>query len=304
MNAINIAKHLPKSLNRAGLLLVKHSPEILTGVGIISFGVSTVLACKATTKIDDILEEHNSKNEIINETLEKEDVEYTEEDYKKDKIILKVQTGKNILKEYAPAVGFTVLGVTCVLSGHNIMRKRNVALAAAYTLANSKLTEYRKRVVESLGVEKDKEFCYGLKTETIKVKEEGEDGKTHTVKKTVSVVDPNDISIYARFFDDASRYWVDDAELNLMFLKSQQAFANNFLHSHGHIFLNEIYDALGLPRTKEGAIVGWVISEDSDNFVDFGIYSAYNDNAIDFVNGYEKSILLDFNVDGVIYDLI
>lgn len=307
MNITAITKHLPAGVHRGALILKKYSPEILTGIGIASFVGSTVFACKATMKIDDILEEHNGQKNAIDLMEEQggtEEVIYSEEDAKKDHIILKVNTGKEIAKAYAPAAGLAILGTVCVLSGHNIMRKRNIALAAAYSFASNKLTEYRDRVVEDLGEAKDKEYFYGLKAKEIKVKEETEDGKTKTVKKTVHYIDPNEISQYARFFDDASRCWKNDAEMNLMFLRAQQNYCNDLLRSRGHLFLNEVYDILGIPRSKEGAIVGWIVSENGDNFVDFGIYSAYNENAIDFVNGYEKAILLDFNVDGVMWDLI
>lgn len=317
MNLTSITKHIPAGVHRGLLIAKKYSPEILTGVGIACGVASTVLACKGTLKINDILDEHNAVEETMRETLEKGSVtikvegsdettldEYTEEDYKRDKIVHKVQTGRDILMAYAPAIGMGVLGVTCILSGHHILNKRNVALAAAYSFASNKLGEYRGRVIDELGEEKDKEFYYGLKSDIVKVKEETEDGKTKTVKKTVHYIDPNSISQYARFFDDASRRWVPDAEMNLVYLRAQQNYCNDLLHSRGHLFLNEVYDILDIPRTSDGAVVGWVVSDEGDNFVDFGIYSAHNDNAIDFVNGYEKAILLDFNVDGVIYDLI
>lgn len=317
MNISAITKHLPKGVHRGALIVKKYSPEILTGVGIACGVASTVLACKGTLKINDILDEHRAVEETMKDTLENGPVtikiedgeektinEYTEEDYKRDKVVHKVQTGRDIFMAYAPAIGVGVLGVTCILSGHHILRKRNVALAAAYSFASGKLLEYRGRVVDELGEEKDKEFYYGLKTQEIKAKEEGEDGKAKTVKKTVNIVDPNEISQYARFFDDASRRWVPDPEMNLVYLRARQNYFNDLLHSRGHVFLNEVYDELDIPRTSDGAVVGWVVSDEGDNFVDFGIYSPYNENAVDFVNGYEKAILLDFNVDGVIYDLI
>lgn len=305
MNISAITKHLPKGVHRGALIVKKYSPEILTGVGIACGVASTIFACKSTLKINDILDEHRAVEETMKDTLVDENLEeYTEEDYKRDKIVHKVQTGRDIFMAYAPAIGFGVLGVTCILSGHHILRKRNVALAAAYSFASGKLLEYRGRVVDELGEEKDKEFYYGLKSQDIKVKEQGEDGKTKTVKKSVNVIDPNQISQYARFFDDASRRWTLDPEMNLVYLRAQQNYCNDLLHSRGHLFLNEVYDILDIPRSSDGAVVGWVVSDEGDNFVDFGIYSPYNENAVDFVNGYEKAILLDFNVDGVIYDLI
>lgn len=231
--------------------------------------------------------------------------EYSESDAKKDRAIATVQTGARIAKLYLPAAALGVASVGFVVGGHSISMKRNAALAAAYSVVDGKLKEYRKRVADEYGEEIEKKLYYGLKSDKIQVEEKDpETGKVKKVKKEVNYLDPSSISQYARFFDDGSVNWVDDAELNLIFLKSQQNYMNDLLHANGHLFLNEVYDALGIPRTKAGAVVGWVMQKGNDNFVDFGIYSIYNQDAMDFVNGYEKSILLDFNVDGVIYDLI
>lgn len=111
------------------------------------------------------------------------------------------------------------------------------------------------------------------------------------------------VSPYARFFDECSPEWSNDPEYNKMFLHSQQQFANEKLKSKGHLYLNEVYDMLGLPRSRSGAIVGWIYDPENnkagDNFVDFGIYTVADPK---FVNGYERSVLLDFNVDGLIID--
>lgn len=109
------------------------------------------------------------------------------------------------------------------------------------------------------------------------------------------------MSPYARFFDEASANWVKDPEINHIFVQCQQNFANNLLIARGHLFLNEVYDMLGIDRSSAGQVVGWVISGDGDNFVDFGMFEAHSAR---FVNGYERSILLDFNVDGVVVDKI
>ena len=112
------------------------------------------------------------------------------------------------------------------------------------------------------------------------------------------------VSNYARFFDSGCANWDKDPEVNLLFLKQQEAFANSLLVARGHLFLNDVYDLLGIPRSAEGQIVGWVYNKDNpigDNFVDFGIYDDRNAN---FVNVHEKSILLDFNVDGSILEYI
>lgn len=291
--------------NPVVLQIRKHAPEILTGLGIASFITSTVFACKATSKVSEVLEDHKDEMETINE------VEY-KYDYNKQEIVkLKAEklgkTSLELVKLYSPAVGFAVLGTTCVLGGYGIMRKRNAALGAAYAFVSGKFGEYRDRVKAELGDEKDKEFYHGLKKETVTVEQVDENGKKKKVKEEITVVDPaSGKSLYAKVFDDSSEKWVNNAEMNLVFLRNQQNWFNDKLREKGHVFLNEVYDALGMPRTSAGAIVGWVIDGtfDSDNYIDFGIYSIENQENRDFINGYEPNIFLDFNVDGVIYDLI
>lgn len=300
-----VGNTISKAGGRTMLKLDAHSPEILMVTGIVSLIGAGVMASKATLKVEEIIDEHQQKMETINtvfdEVLEHETDEYSEEDYNKDKVIMFTKTGFELTKLYAPAVTMAGLGVFCILSGHNILKKRNVALMAAYKVVEGTFSDYRSRVIEDLGADKDKEYRYGLKSEKVKEKVE-ENGKTKTVTSDISVMD-GEPSMYARFFDSSCKEWTKNCEYNMAYLLSQQSYANDMLKARGHIFLNEVYDALGMERSKAGAVVGWAISKDGDNFVDFGIHESHGRNAA-FVNGYEPTILLDFNVDGVIYDII
>lgn len=299
-----------RALNRAALKIRKHSPEILVASGIVGVVTSTVMACKATTKIDEVLTESKEHVEMTKKYVEDNGFteKYTENDYKKDLTIMYTQRGVKLAKLYAPAVILGTVSITAILAGHNILRKRNVALAAAYATVDKGFKEYRGRVIERFGEELDKELKYNIKAKDVEeVKVNEETGKEEITKQTVNVADPNAYSDYARFFDDGCTGWTKDPEYNLMFLKDQQRYANDRLQSKGSLFLNEVYDMLGIPRTKAGACVGWIFDEKNpvgDNFVDFGIYDMYNERKRDFVNGYERTILLDFNVDGNILDLI
>ena len=301
---------LTRTLNRVGLKLKKHSPEILVVTGVVGTVASAVMACKATTKIDEVLAETKDNVEKTKDYVEKKGFseKYTEEDYKKDLTIFYAKGGLELVKLYAPSVALGALSITAILSGHNVLRKRNVALAAAYATVEKGFKEYRGRVVERFGEELDRELKYNIKAKEVEETTVDEKtGEEKVTKKTVNVADPNKYSTYARFFDDGCTGWTKDPEYNLMFLKNQQRYANDLLKSRGHLFLNEVYDMLGIPRTKAGQVVGWIYDEEypnGDNFVDFGIYDLYNEKARDFVNGYEKTILLDFNVDGDIMNLI
>lgn len=286
----------------------KHSPEILMVAGIAGTIIGTVLACKATTKVSEIIEEKNKNVEDVHTFLEDNTKEYTEEDSKKDLTIIYAQTGVKLFKLYAPAIGVMALSFASIIAGHKVLKKRNIAIAAAYAAIDKGFKQYRKNVIEEFGEGVDQQMRFGLKAKEIKKKDK--DGKT--VKETEYYIDPegnplDNISEYARFFDAASENFAKDPEYNMMFLRRQQDYANEMLKSRGHLFLNEVYDLLDIPRSKAGQVVGWVYDKNGntkgDNYVDFGLYR--NDQGTRrFVNGLEYNILLDFNVDGVIYDLI
>ena len=318
MKKPEIMNNITRTLNKAAFKFKKHSPEILVVAGVVGVIGSTVMACKATTKINDILDDTKDQLDKIHEAGErlengetlrlKDGEEYTVEQNKKDLTIVYAQTALKFAKLYAPSVIIGGLSITAILTGHNITRKRNIALAAAYTAVDKSFKEYRGRVVERFGEALDKELKYGIKSKEVDEVVTNEDGTESVVKKTVDVVDatnPMNVSEYARFFDDGCAGWTKDREYNLMFLRDQQRYANDLLKSKGHLFLNEVYDLLGIPRTKAGQIVGWIYDEkhpNGDNFVDFGIYDTNKTANRDFVNGYERTILLDFNVDGNIWD--
>jgi hypothetical protein len=287
----------------------KHSPEILMGVGVVGIVTGTVMACRATMKLNDILEEAQETRDKIKEVESNPDYEdkYTEEDAKKDLTINYVQTGVKVAKLYAPAVAVGVAGVGCVLASHDIMKKRNVALSAAYLTVDKSFKEYKQRVVDRFGEEVEKEIRYGIKAEEIVETVTDEEGNETTVTETVKTMNPTLYSDYARFFDEASPCWQNDPEYNLMFLRAQQQYANDLLRAKGRLFLNDVYEMLGIEKTKAGQIVGWVYDRENpngDNFVDFGIYDMSKERVRAFVNGYETNILLDFNVDGNIWDLM
>lgn len=287
----------------------KHSPEILMGVGVVGIVTGTVMACRATMKLNDILEEAQETRDKIKEVESNPDYEdkYTAEDAKKDLTINYVQTGVKVAKLYAPAVAVSVAGVGCVLASHDIMKKRNVALSAAYLTVDKSFKEYKQRVVDRFGEEVEKEIRYGIKAEEIVETVTDEEGNETTVTETVKTMNPTLYSDYARFFDEASPCWQNDPEYNLMFLRAQQQYANDLLRAKGRLFLNDVYEMLGIEKTKAGQIVGWVYDRENpngDNFVDFGIYDMSKERVRAFVNGYETNILLDFNVDGNIWDLM
>ena len=304
----NLMNSLTRRFHGAGLKLKQHSPEILVVTGVVGMVASAVMACKATTKVHDILEEAKTNIDSIHIVIEKdaasEEPKYTDKEAKKALTIAYAKTGLEFVKLYGPSVALGALSITSIFASNNILRKRNVALAAAYTIVDKSFKNYRGRVIERFGNELDRELRYGLKTVEEKTIDENGEEKVET--RVVTTMDQEQLnrSDYARFFDEGCKGWTDDAEANLIFLRQVQNYVNDKLHIQGYLFLNDVYKELGIRPTRAGHMVGWIYDEENregDNFIDFGIYDLHNAKARDFVNGIEKVILLDFNVDGVIF---
>lgn len=308
MTTAAIMNTVSGTVNKIGFKVRKHSPEVLVVSGIVGVVASTVMACKATTKASGIMKETKQNLDMIHDCAADEGLresgKYTEEDKRRDLTIQYVQTGVKLAKVYGPAIVLGALSITSILASNNILRKRNVALAAAYATIDRTFKDYRKRVIEKLGEAADREFKYGIRKEKVeKTVIDEETGKEKKVKETIEVTDYDGASQYAKFFDECSEYWNKNAELNLTFLRAQQCFANDKLRSQGYLFLNDVYGMLGIAPTQAGQHVGWIYDPKNpdhkgNDYVDFGIYNIHRKENRKFVNGYERSILLDFNVDG------
>lgn len=294
--------NLPKSIARPLLKLDKSSPKLLFGAGVVGVVGSTVLACRATLKLEEVLiEGQNRINQAksLEHRAKAEDLDYTTKDRESDTRIIIIQTGAKIARLYAPAVVLGGASIAALAQSHNILTRRNAALTAAYAALEKGFAEYRQRVVDKYGEEEDRRLRYGSHEVTVHKEGGGKEEK-------VTRVAPGTPSIYARFFDPSSSNWNTEPEYNLIFLQCQQQYANDMLRARGHLFLNEVYDSLGIPRSEAGSVVGWIVDDGqtAEHFVDFGVWEKDDHNARDFVNGLEGAILLDFNVDGVIYNLI
>lgn len=281
---------LTRSIGRKSLTIQKNSPTIFFAVGLVGVVTSTVLACRATLKLSETLDEIEKDVNAVKDMVVVED-SYSEQSHRKDQIYVYVKASVKVAHLYAPAVIVGGVSIAMLTRSHIQLSRRNAALTAAYAVVEEAFREYRNRVREVVGEDRELDLYRGTKTETIT----NELGK----KEEMRVFDPNKRSAYSRIFDESSEYWHKDSEYNKIFVECQRVCCDNLLHSRGHVFLNEAYDMLGLPRSKAGAVVGWILNNGGDDYVDFGMYEAYNSK---FVNGWERSVLLDFNVDGVIFD--
>jgi len=292
-------------LSRASLIAKKYAPEILIGFGITGMVGTAVGIHRAAYKFQNIKEIYEDVNETIELYYDDERIEYSEENYNYDKRLAKVNYILNAGKLYAPIIGLGVLSLVSIAASHEILSRRNMALIAAYKLLDEGFKKYRSRVVDSIDEAADRYFRFG-----------GEERKYQLVegkkKKKDVVAEPEadngvppweEESIYARYFDESSLQFKRNNEMNLHFLQSQQTYANQLLQTQGHVFLNEIYDCLGIPRSRAGSVVGWV-KDHGDNYISFDLENPDNGLHRDFVNGYSEYVRLDFNVDGVIWDII
>lgn len=319
MKKEKIMKNVSITFNKVSFQMKKHSPEILIVAGVIGTVASAVMACKATIKVGKIVEKTKDDVDEIHKAVENGVTNagetYNVDDSKKDLTIVYAHTGIELVKLYAPSIILGTLSLTSIVASNNLLRKRNAALAAAYATVDKGFKDYRSRVIERFGEEVDRELKNNVKAKKITTTEtDPETGDEKKVKNNQFVASPSDISGYARFFEQyttdeegnsiVNSHWENNNEYNLMFLKAQERYANDLLRSKKRLFLNEVYEMLGLPRSKAGQVVGWVYDPENpsgDNYVDFGLY-ADNLTYSDFVNEFEPAILLDFNVDGNIWD--
>jgi hypothetical protein len=300
MNIDNLKRVASQGLGRGSLIARKFSPEILTVAGVVGLVTAGVLAARATLKLEETVD-----NAAIRVNEAKAKAEVTEDDGtpahtpgELRKYVAKAQIANamDLGKLYGPSITLAITSAIFIVGANGIMRKRNVALVAAYKAVEESFSEYRKRVAEELGEDKERDLRIGFRDEEVT------DDKG--VTKVVTHIDPNGQSQYARIFDESNPNWQRQAEYNLLFVRGIQNMMNDLLIARGHVFLNDVYDALGIPRSRAGAIVGWVISKEGDNYIDFNIYDFSSAAKRAFVNGDERSIWLDFNVDGVIFDKI
>lgn len=321
MTKTELFNSVSRTFNKGIFQIKKHSPEILVVSGVVGMVGSAVMACKATTKLDAIIKNAKVELEALNnakeegevgipneETGEIELTPYTEEEHKKCVAAVYVKNGLQLAKLYGPSVVLGAASITCILAGHNILNKRNIALAAAYATVDNSFKEYRNRVIDRFGEELDRELRYNVKTQEVETVVTNEDGTETTTKETVQTATTGFGSEYAFFFDEYSSCWTKDPEYNKIFLVGVEREANRKLQQNGYFFLNDLHKMLGVDATKAGQIVGWVYDPENntegDNYISLRIFDVANEQKRLFVNGKERSILIDPNVQGNIWELM
>ena len=271
------------------------------------------MACKATMKCQDVLDNHQKKIEDIETAalLATDDNPYPVEAQKQDHRVAMVQTGFDFVKLYAPAAGLGLLSVGLILGGHGILRKRNLALVGAYKALEEGYLAYRARNIEDQGIEKDRMYMQGLHEEE-KISEEVDPktGKKKKVKTMQAVPGRKKGSPYGRYYTQGCKQWRGQHDYNLMFCKQTEDYWNMIYKTFGEVWLYEIYDAFGWEKTKACLRVGWkkdrgpngkfVTRPGCDDTISFGLSNSDEDKYANaaFYDGTTNDIWMDFNVDG------
>lgn len=285
---------IPAPLVRPVLKMQKHSPKVMLGVGVVGVVTAGVMACKSTLKLSEVLDPTEKELQLRTELAEN-DQDYADGEYKKDVVKLQIRTVLAIAKLYAPAIAVAAVSISLITAAHVVQNRRAAAMTAAYAGLKQGYDQLRANVVEKYGVEEEAKLRHGVQIveETV----EGKDGKIKVVKHEKAA----GYSAYARLFTEGNTNWSPNSDNNWFFLTSQQRYLNEKLQIDGIVFLNDAYVALGMPRTKAGQVTGWVMGETKgDGYIDLGITESIQN----FFTDGEGSIWLDFNVDGVVLDLL
>lgn len=273
----------------------KNSPHIFFAAGLAGVVTSAVLACRATLKLEKELDQIKldldtvrQNKEIVTET----DGAYSQSDYARDLSTVYFKSSMKVVRMYAPAIIIGSASIAALSGSHIQMARRNAALSSTVALLGQAFNDYRDRVREVVGEDKELELYRNMTPCELDI-----DGKT--VKTLAKNPDsPFGHSSFAVCFDERSSHWQKNVEMNRIILNSIQFQMNNKLRAYGHVFLNDVYDELDLPKSDQGQIFGWMKNSDTgDGNIEFVMYDAFN--TPDSRQPYDKSIWLDFNVDAV-----
>lgn len=283
---------LTSKIAREVLVAKKNSPGIFFAAGIVGVLGGTVLACRATMKMGPVVDklEHDIKQvkELTDLHEQHNHTDYEEQELNKDLAYVYAKGAINIAKLYAPAAVVGLAGIGLLAGSHTILVRRNAALTATVGILAKAYDDYRARVRETYGEEAEADLALG-------VYELDETTLPDGTKAIAKKIKPGHWSPYAQSFDPGNRNWDRNEEYTRMFIDAQQKHANDRLRAYGHVFLNEVYDMLGIERTSTGQLVGWVKGY-GDDYIEFKLYP-YQDHDT-------GSMIIDFNVDGQVYQLI
>lgn len=295
-NLMNINPKITQFAARSLFQLQKQSPIILASVGVVGVVTAGVLAARATLKLEETLDAGETR-------LDVERAKGAEGNTKKAVIL----NALDLVKLYGPSVTLGAASLTCIISAQGILHKRNATLALAYKGLEKAYSNYRARVIEEFGEEKDREIRLGVREETV------EDDKGKKTKVKTLSTNQADLGEFNFLFESTNPNWTPYQDRNEYFIRAQINYLNDLLIARGHVFLNEVLDRLGIDQTPTGALTGWIYVEkgapgyeehEGDNYIDARLFNLDNVHTREFEQVDKATHLLDFNVDGLIWDKI
>lgn len=304
---------ITRAAGQGKLILIKNGPHLMVYGGLIGVGVAIYEYCKATIQLEEARKQHRQTLEAIRTSIEdnKERADFDQKHYSKLIFEEKRDYGLVLVKRYWAPTTLTLASFGLILTGFHKINARLGVMTVAYKALEDSYARYRQNVLEDAGEEKDREYLYGLKREKVEGVIVDEDGNKKKVDAEVLKPKNNqEWSVYSRFFDEYSSKWTSNASYNMMFLNAMESTADDKLYAQRYLFLSDVFEALGLPDCEMAHVVGWYLTpkewREHKKHVDFRIMdlAQLSESKRLFVNGYEPSILLDFNVDGVIWDKV
>lgn len=290
--------YLTQAIGAARLALKANAPTLMVVGGVVSMGAGTVIACKQTLKVEEVLANQLPHLEKVEQGEALELSSYGKKEAQQDRIKIYSRTALELGKVYAIPVILWSGGATLVFSGHNMLMKRNATLALAFTGLKKSFDAYRGRVVDAFGSEADQAMMTGWAKKEVVDPVTGEKEVVYTREWDTDEVEP-----YNRIFEQgASESWQPDLSINRFFVDQQRRFAQERLNRRGYLYLSEVYEALGFPESDISRVVGWKVRKLADGsrdipMVDFGLDKPHPD---DWKFSKEDAIYLDFNCQGLI----
>lgn len=295
------------------------SPELLIGAGVVGLVGAAVVAVRRGVRWHSA-----AKAEIVHdlETIKKAEgsPQYTREDKVQDYARVIGKGVWSFTQIYGPSVAAGVASVVSILAGTGVLKGRLAAMTSAAATAKVALERYRSRVREKLGEDADYEFAYEVSAKKAKIKhEDGTKESLVTYHLVPSSGEWMAASPYSRLWDENAMEWCANRDIQFLTLRSLENHFNQELNARGVVFLNDVYKALGLPMSKDAALVGWIKDYEKpkmaklaaelgrvpgDGMISFGVFENESPSARAYLAGDDNRVVLDFNVDGVIYDLI
>ena len=279
-------------------VVVKHAPTILTGAGTVGLVGTAVLASRATLTYKELIADEVM---VITDgpNLMKRNEHYTEEEFRKDRIVCYSRIVTKTVKHYAPTIALGVASIAAFWWSHSIQSKRIAGLAAAYAALDTSYRKYKKSVASVIGEESMKKVEEKILDDVVFTDEPFE---YDTMAESVIP----EYSPYARIIDETSSVWDPSDDITELNIHAQLNYMNDLLRTRGYLFLSDVYDALGIPRTPASQVVGWLWKKgDGDHYVSFGDIEGHRIKFWDDSRRREvANYLLDFNVDGEIVNEI